>query len=137
MVLFLDSNVIFDAVLERLQFNEEAEKILALNNKAGFEIIISSLTIPNFHYVARKFYNEVTLRKMILIIDSQCKTVPLTIEIIRIALDAGFSDFEDAVQYISARNAKADYIITRNQKDFKKSEIPVLTPTQFLAKLDR
>lgn len=133
MVLFLDSNVIFDAALERLEFNEKAEQLLALKDNKNYEIFISTLTIPNFHYVARKFYKEETLRKMISIIDSQCQTVPLTIEIIRAALKTEFKDFEDAVQYQSALYAKADHIITRNQKDFKKVKFQYLHLPNFLA----
>ena len=41
-------------------------------------------------------------------------------------------DFEDALQYSSARQAAADYIITRNKKDFRFSDIPVLEPTEFI-----
>ena len=44
-------------------------------------------------------------------------------------------DFEDMVQYHSARIASTDYIVTRNVKDFTTATIPVLTPAQFLEKL--
>ena len=40
-------------------------------------------------------------------------------------------DFEDALQYYSAKSVKADYIITRNTKDFSYSDIKVLTPREF------
>ena len=41
-------------------------------------------------------------------------------------------DFEDAVQYYAARQADADYIITRNKKDFSFSEIEVLTSEEYV-----
>ena len=44
-----------------------------------------------------------------------------------------FKDFEDAMQYYTALKAKADFIITRNGKDFTASKIPVMTATEFLA----
>lgn len=40
-------------------------------------------------------------------------------------------DFEDALQYYSAKSVKADYIITRNTNDFTYSDIKVLTPREF------
>ncbi len=40
-------------------------------------------------------------------------------------------NFEDALQYYSAKSVKADYIITRNTKDFTYSDIKVLTPREF------
>ena len=42
-------------------------------------------------------------------------------------------DFEDALQYFSAMTEEADFIVTRNGRDFTNSTIPVLTPSQFLA----
>lgn len=44
---------------------------------------------------------------------------------------AGCLSFEDALQYNSAKSVKADYIITRNTKDFTYSDIKVLTPREF------
>lgn len=52
--------------------------------------------------------------------------------IIDLALQSDFIDFEDAVQYFAAKSVNADFIITRNIKDYKNSAIPVLTAEQFL-----
>jgi hypothetical protein len=55
---------------------------------------------------------------------------------IRNALASGFSDFEDSIQYFCAIDSKrSDVIITRNTKDYKNSEIPVMTPRDYLASL--
>jgi predicted nucleic acid-binding protein len=53
-------------------------------------------------------------------------------KIIQKALESGFSDFEDAVQYYTAAENKMDYIITRNTGDYRKSIIKVYTPSQYL-----
>ena len=55
--------------------------------------------------------------------------------IIDSALKSRLNDFEDAVQYYTAKSAKADFIITRNIKDYKQSTIPVFTAEQFLRTL--
>ncbi|MBK9330452.1 MAG: hypothetical protein IPM95_14395 [Sphingobacteriales bacterium] len=48
------------------------------------------------------------------------------------ALNADFSDFEDAMQYYTALENKCAFLITRNTKDFKKAKnIRVLTSSQF------
>jgi predicted nucleic acid-binding protein len=52
------------------------------------------------------------------------------------SLASQFKDFEDAMQYYTALRAKADFIITRNGKDFKASRLPVMTATEYLATLD-
>ncbi len=48
------------------------------------------------------------------------------------AIDSGFGDFEDAVQYFSARVAGADVLVTRNTGRFPDDDMPVVTPTAFL-----
>jgi hypothetical protein len=52
---------------------------------------------------------------------------------LRSALDAGFADFEDAVVHEAARQAGAAAIVTRNGKDFVRSELPVFSPAELLA----
>jgi hypothetical protein len=48
------------------------------------------------------------------------------------ALSSEVDDFEDAVIAVSAVERNADYIITRNIKDFQKSIIPIKTPEELL-----
>ncbi len=45
-----------------------------------------------------------------------------------------WKDTEDAINYFCALDNKTEAIITRNVKDFKKSEIPVYSPADFLQK---
>ena len=50
------------------------------------------------------------------------------------AAEMKWDDFEDAVQSVTAERIRADYIITRNIQKKKKSKVPSLTPTEFLAR---
>jgi predicted nucleic acid-binding protein len=50
----------------------------------------------------------------------------------RQARSLGFSDFEDALQAVSATACAADWIVTRNERDFALSAVPVLAPAEFL-----
>ena len=53
--------------------------------------------------------------------------------VIEKALNSGFKDFEDALQHFAAINyGEIEVIVTRNVKDYKKSEIGVLTPESFV-----
>jgi predicted nucleic acid-binding protein len=49
------------------------------------------------------------------------------------ALFSNLTDYEDAVVEISAKEKNVDYIITRNIKDFKNSQIKILLPEEYLA----
>jgi predicted nucleic acid-binding protein len=55
------------------------------------------------------------------------------VKVIDLSLDSDFKDFEDAVQCCSAVNAKADYLITRNKRDYTIDILPILTPEEFFA----
>ena len=54
------------------------------------------------------------------------------------ALKNDFSDYEDSIQYSSASTIKGlDAIITRNIRDYRKSDIAVMTPLSFLKMKDK
>jgi hypothetical protein len=56
-------------------------------------------------------------------------------EAARAAIRSGFPDFEDALQSVCAGKFDADFIVTRNVKDFKLSRIKALAPADFMEKL--
>ena len=57
---------------------------------------------------------------------------------IQSALSSSFKDFEDAIQHFAAKaEGGITAIVTRNKGDYSVSEIPVLSPEEFLAKRER
>ena len=48
------------------------------------------------------------------------------------ALQRKAKDFEDSVQYYAALRTGADYIVSRNVRDYPFDDIPVVTPQDFL-----
>jgi predicted nucleic acid-binding protein len=131
--LFIDTDVIIDFLIDRKPFSREAAIIFTLIEQKKLEGFSSSLTFSNLYYVLRKIESH---NKVISKLDSLSKMVGiLKVEeqTIKNALASGFPDFEDSIQYFSAVDSKKiDVIITRNIRDFKKSEIPVMTPGDFL-----
>ena len=131
--LFIDTDVIIDFLIDRKPFSREAAIIFTLIEQKRLKGYSSSLTFSNLYYVLRKIESH---NKVISKLDSLSKMVGiLKVEeqTIKKALISGFSDFEDSIQYFSAIDSKKiDVIITRNIKDFKKSEIPIMTPGDFL-----
>lgn len=51
---------------------------------------------------------------------------------IQTALSDSIPDFEDAVVHAVAARNKADYIMTRNTKDFARTTVPAITPQDFI-----
>ena len=137
MKLFLDANVVLDLILKRQPFFDTIAEIVTIAENKYFTLCLSSVTFVNVNYIACKFTDKKnvseSLKKLRILLD--VLTVSAT-EIDK-ALYSYFNDFEDAVQHYCALKNNCDYIITRDSKDFKNSEIPVMTPTEFLATLHK
>lgn len=132
--IFLDSDILLDATLKRPEFILPALNILNLIQNKQIKAVTSSIVFINVHYFLDRYdkVNKFTLLKELRGILS---IIDVGEEIIDLALKSGINDFEDAVQYFTAKSAGADIIITRNTKDYKESTIPVLTAEQFLRTL--
>jgi predicted nucleic acid-binding protein len=132
MKLFLDTNIMLDLIMKRNPFFEDIAQISSMAESQQIQLIASSLSFVNTFYVASKANPKKlvldTLKKFRIICDVSA------IDEINIdkSLISDFEDFEDAIQYNSALQHKCDYIITRDKKGFKNSEIPIMTPTEFL-----
>lgn len=129
--VFLDSDIILDALLNRPEVRIPALNVFELITQKRLIGVTSSIIFVNVHYFLNKFNRE---NKMFLLkhFRSIISIVEVDETIIDLALQSDFIDFEDAVQYFAAKSVNADFIITRNIKDYKNSAIPVLTAEQFL-----
>lgn len=136
MKVLLDTDVILDVLMDREPFSAPAAELLSLGESGQIEIFVTVISVSNIYYLLRKRFNH----KMIMI---QLKKLLSFVEICQIekssviiAIDSKFKDFEDALQHFSALDKpKMDWIITRNTKDYKFSEIKVSTPQKFLDSL--
>lgn len=135
MKVFLDSNVLFDALFAREPFSEDAWQILNYGNNGIIRLSVSTLTVINAVYVARKYdVSVVDVKRSLLEMHRFIKFVDLTESNIVEQLGCDWKDFEDAVQHACSVYDLADCIVTRNEKDYDKSTIPVMTPKEFLSK---
>jgi predicted nucleic acid-binding protein len=131
--LFFDNDVILDISIERHLDIKDSVKLLNLVEEGAYKGFTSSVIFTNTYYVQRKLKGHATavnfLKKLRLIV------AVLNVDdlFIKKALEFGWEDFEDSVQYFTALHNKIDYIITRNTGDYKKSTLPVYTPSEFLS----
>lgn len=135
--LFVDTNVVIDLLSRREPFYEETAELFSLADRQQVELSVSSLTIANTSDTLLRQMDsnkaKSVLRKLRLIL----KILPLDDKIIGLALnDETFSDFEDGLQYFTATEAEQELIITRNLKDFKKSQLPAMTAKQFIETIE-
>lgn len=130
--IFFDTNIMLDFLGVREPFFYPVSKILTLAEKEKIKIILSPISFVNTNYVLIKTESDtIVLEKLrkFKIICSVCEIDDLIIEK---SLNSGFKDFEDAVQYYSALKANCKTIITRDAKGFLKSDLPVMSPNEYL-----
>ncbi len=131
--LFLDTNIVLDLLAKRDPFYNEAASLFSMADKKKIQLSVSALTFATVNYIVSRQKSEeeakIILRKLKLLVH----VVSLDGKVVDLSLnDSDFTDFEDALQYYSALENGVDVIITRNLKDFRKAQLPVMTAAQFL-----
>ena len=130
--VFLDTNVVIDFLGERKNFFSDAAKIICQADKKEITILCSSLTYSNAAYILQHGFSLDEIKNKLTLFSQLCETTSVNKETVEKALASEYKDLEDALQYYSAKEAKADVIVTRNVKDFVKHDIPVITPKEYL-----
>ena len=121
--VLIDSDVILDYASEIFSLCEN-------NTIKGFT---TPVIISNVYYLLNKIAkHEVVIEKLkqlLTIID----IAEINKEVIIEALNSKFKDFEDAIQNYTAENSLSiKIILTRNIKDYQKSNLAVFSPEIYL-----
>ena len=138
MKIIIDTNIALDVLFNRVEFFQESYEILkltALESIAGF---ITTNAVTDMYFVLNK--NSKDALKSRNAVEQLVKLVNLESIIpgdIMAAFASNITDFEDAVVSSAAKRIKADYIVTRNEKDFTSSPVPAIAPIDFLDKFIR
>lgn len=126
--IFLDTNIILDLLL-REEYKSQIKDLIY--HCAEDELYISYLSFANVAYIMRKYPKSELKEKLNLILEL-FEIIPNDKYQIQKALDTEGSDFEDILQYQSAKSLRCEVILTRNAKDFHFSDIPIMTVEEFL-----
>ena len=133
MLVLIDTNVILDMLEKREPFYEASKDVLSLCASKKIKGCIALHTISNIFYILRTHSSAENRRHLILGILKFLQVANVSHENVRHALERNdFPDFEDCLQDECAAQNYADYIITRNTDDFSNSNIPAITPSDFL-----
>ena len=131
MKILIDTNVIVDNLALRDEY-EESLKLLQLCENGFLKGVITTVTVMDVLYIMRKHLSLDEVRDSVQILLHIVDLVPILKSDIDTALAGDFSDLEDAVQASCARRIRADYIVTRNVKDFNGSSVPAVIPAGML-----
>ena len=133
MKLFLDINVILDVLAKREPWFEDSAAVLSLLETGEFDGIVAAHSVTTLFYLTSKHLGQRRATARLLDLLKLVSVSPVDQDTILRGLALGWSDFEDALQMLCADTAGADYLVTRNPRDFESDSISVVTPAQLLA----
>ena len=130
MNLLVDANVLLDVLQDRKPFVKDSSVIWKLCETGQAAGTVSALTFANLVYVMRKELDpgqiEDVLRKLSMIF----RFADFTASDLSKAAALKLENYEDAIQSVTAERVRADYIVTRNVRDFARSRVPARTPAE-------
>lgn len=129
--IFVDTNIVMDLLQKRENFFHEAQELFTLSDKKTVKLYVSALTMANVHFLLSK-HLKMEARKVLAKFKVLVEVLSLDEKIIDLSLSSNMKDLEYAIQYYTAIENEMDIIITRNKKDFKNLNLPILTAKEFL-----
>ena len=136
MRILFDTNVILDVLLDREPFSSTAAKLFSKVETGEITGYICATTITTLHYLTSKMIGADSAFEEINKLMMLFEVTPVNRAVLDAALSSGFKDFEDALQnYSAVKSGFVDVILTRNIKDYSKSDTGVLTPESYLKTL--
>lgn len=136
MIVLTDTDVVLDLLLDREPFSTQAAVLFGLIEQGKIQGLVAATTVTTIHYLAGRAKNKAMANQAIGWLLQLMDVAQVNRHILEAALESGFTDFEDSVVHEAGRAAGADCIVTRNLKDYKKAQIPVYSPTEFLKALE-
>ena len=135
MKVLIDTNIILDVLCKRPAFYEDSAKIFKLCEVKKISGVISALSIPNIMYILRKELDADKTREILDILMLIFSVADLKADDLKKAAGMRFKDYEDAIQSACATRIKANYIVTRNIKDFSESKVTAIKPAELLDRI--
>ena len=134
MRLFLDTNILIDIIEYRAEFAEDSSAVLILAEQLGASLLIAWHGLATAYYIIRRDRTEQAAMIEVDRILGWAEIAPVDSLSASRARSFQLPDFEDAMQCACAENCLADFIVTRNRRDFALSPIPAISPADFVAR---
>lgn len=134
MRVLIDTNIVLDWLLKREAFQEQAKYIMEKSMFANVDAYLTAHTLSDLFYILRKDFDVKKRKELLLLLCDRLGIIAEDKEIIKYALAKEvWPDLEDGLQMRCADVENLDYIVTRNIKDFRGSEVLAILPEQFIA----
>ena len=114
--VFLDTNVLLDYLITQRTGNSSAQRLMELLVEDKLTGYLSPISLLNIFFILRKQRTEQERKDIIESFLEILEIIELDFDTLQMGLYIPVSDYEDAIQYMSAAKANVDFIITEDQK---------------------
>ncbi len=136
MKIFLDTDILIDVALDRMPFSNDASILLDKLEMRQADGFIAWHSLSNLYYICSSSVGDRKLKEYVRDLLLFLSVSETTTKDAIYALDLNVSDFEDAMQIAAAISSQADFIVTRNIRDFKHSPVPASLPGEIIRIMD-
>jgi predicted nucleic acid-binding protein len=135
MRVLIDTNVLLDVLCNRPGLVEASQKVWKHCEVGTLDGCVCALSVPNIVYILRKELDQAKVKEIIGQLNLIFAFTDLRASDLIKAIELGFNDYEDAVQSACASRINAQYIVTRNVRDYKSSKVPAIKQEELLERI--
>lgn len=135
MKILIDTNIVLDVLANREGFAESAAQLFKLCEIGQLQGYVYALSIANIVYILRKELDRSQIEDVIGKLGAIFTIADMRAEDLKKAAALPIRDYKDALQCVCAGRIKADFIITRNLKDFQGSKVMAIKPGELIERL--
>lgn len=136
MRVLVDTNIVLDFLLQRDPFFQDADLLFQAIDAGQVVGYVTATTLTDIFYISRKHTRSIEQARQAVSETLTAMVIcPVDRAVLESAFNSGLVDFEDAVQIFGAVSQGLDSILTRDNKGFLSSPIPVLSIQELLQQL--
>lgn len=135
--LLIDTNVVLDVILGRVPWASEGALLVDAVARQQARGFVAAHSITTVYYFVEKERGRAIAVTAVSDLLQVLTVVPIDAADFQRALALNLKDFEDAVQVAACLKAGAQYLVTRNGKDYRGAPLTPHTPGEMLGILGR
>lgn len=131
---FIDTNILLDLLSSERKFSRISKETVTRLLEQWCVLYMSAMSVNNINYIERKTLSRETFQRFYGFLVRNFVICDLTEDVLTDAVSEYQKDFEDEIQLQTAYLMWCEYIVTNDAKDFKHSQIAVVTPEEMLTR---
>ncbi len=134
--LLVDTNILLDLLIDRKPFSEPAAELFEKAAEHSVKLYASTFSVSNIYHFVRESKSHGKTIELLKDLFVFIELLEVDNLIVQEAINSAFNDFDNAVlNYCALSHSDIEAIVTRNEKDFKNSDVPVYNPMAILTML--